>query len=183
MHRDIHACVPSWHRPTLLPSLTYFLWLKQVRGYSQLNAYQCSQQPNFLAEFSTSYVKQLKWKGRDGSTVWDGEPAQLTDFGACWEVRSQPELIFPIASCCGCFPSAAGGELQISGTLARDRAGSVYCTEDLTKRRGLELAARASLVRSWLSFWFHVDLRSHACNQVNNTPNHVSGALQLWSCC
>lgn len=108
-----------------------------------------------------------------------GNPAQLTDFGACWEVRSQPELIFPIASCCGCFPSAAGGELQISGTLARDRAGSVYCTEDLTKQRSLELAARASLVRSWLSFWFHVDLRSHACNQVSSIPNHVSGHFNL----
>lgn len=42
----------------------------------------------------------------------------------------------------------------MSGTLARDRAGSVYCTEDLTKtgKGALELAARTNLVRSWLSF-------------------------------
>lgn len=174
-HRDIPACVPSWHWPTLLLSLKRFLWLRQVRGYSQLNAYQCSWQLNSFAEFSTPYVKQLKWKGRDGSTVWDRDPAWLTDFGVCWEVRSQPELIFPMASCCGYFPSAAGGELHINGTLARDRAGSMYCTEDLTKWRGLELAGRARLARYWLSFCFHVDLRSHTCNQVSNIPNHMSG--------
>lgn len=33
----------------------------------------------------------------------------------------------------------------MSGTLARDRAGSVYFTEDLTKRRGLVVGSQGQL--------------------------------------
>lgn len=54
------ASVPVSYWSALLPSVLRFLPLRQVGGYSQLSAYQCSQHLNSLTEFSTPYVRQLK---------------------------------------------------------------------------------------------------------------------------
>lgn len=68
-------------------------------------------------------------------------------------VRSQPELVFPIASCCGYFPSAASGELWMSGTWQGTGQGAGIAQKTQLSEGALELAAKANLVRSWLSFW------------------------------